>query len=74
MLIFHKKRSQIDKILNKKFKDTHELHNKLKESNIYFEVYCTSVKIVFYYLKENNKGKACKLCIDNKRRVFLTQA
>lgn len=74
MLRFRKKLSKIDKILNKKFKDVQELHNILKENNIYFETYLTKMKVWFYYLKENNNSRACKLCVDNKRRVYLTRA
>lgn len=69
----NKKVITIDKISRKKFAKVEDLHNFLKENNIYYEKNTTTMKITFYLLKINNINYARKLCIDNKNRYYLSR-
>lgn len=73
MLKTNKKRSNLSKILNKKFTNEQELHEKLLKYNITFEKTVTRLQIVYYLLRENNTNYATKLYKDNKNRVYLTR-
>lgn len=73
MLKTNKKRSNLSKILNKKFTNEQELHEKLLKYNITFEKTVTSLQVVYYLLRENNTNYATKLNIDDKKRVYLTR-
>lgn len=73
MLKKNKKRSNLSKILNKKFTNVQELHEKLKELNIFYEFYNTKMKETYYLLRENNINYACKLCKIDRNCVFLTR-
>lgn len=73
MLKKNKKRSNLSKILNKKFKNLSLLHEKLSQNGIKYEITVTKEREWWYLLRENNTNYACKLCTDNKKRVYLTQ-
>ena len=73
MLKTVKKRSNLSKILNKKFQNEQELHEKLLKYNIIFEKTVTKSKIVWYLLRENNRTYATKLLEDENRCVYLTR-
>lgn len=73
MLKTNKKRSNLSKILNKKFTNEQELHEKLLKYNITFEKTVTKSQIVYYLLRENNTNYATKLNKDDKKRVYLTR-
>ena len=73
MLKTAKKRSNLSKILNKKFTNEQELHEKLSKYGITFQKTVTKLQIVYYLLRENNTNYATKLNIDDKKRVYLTR-
>ena len=73
MLKIFQKRLKIDKILNKKCENVTKLHEKLSQMGIKYEIYHTTCDITFYLLRIDNTNYACKLLIDNKKRVYLTR-
>ena len=73
MLKIFQKRLKIDKILGKKCENVTKLHEKLSQMGIKYEIYHTSMKETFYLLTIDNINYACKLCKDDKNRVYLTR-
>lgn len=73
MLKKNKKRSNLSKILDKKCENVSILHEKLLKYNIKYEITVTISHGTYYLLRENNKNYACKLFVDNKRRVYLSR-
>ena len=73
MLKLFKKRLKIDKILGKKCENVTKLHEKLSQMGIKYEIIVTSSREWWYLLKIDNTNYACKLCVDNKNRVYLTK-
>ena len=73
MLKKNKKQDKLSQILNKKFTNQQELHEKLKEMNIYFENFVTRMKETYYLVRIDNINYACILQVDNKNRIFLTR-
>ena len=73
MLKKNKKRSNLSKILNKKCENVSILHEKLSQMGIKYEKYHTSLNGTYYLLRENNINYACKLCIDDKKCVYLSR-
>ena len=73
MLKTVKKQSNLRKILNKKFTNEQELHEKLSHYNIIFEKTVTKSQLIFYLLRENNTNYATKLQKDEYGRIYLTR-
>ena len=73
MLKTNKKRSILNKILNKKFTNVSELHKKLFEYGIKYENITTSMKKTFYLLRIDNKNCVYELRVDDNKCVYLTR-
>ena len=73
MLKLFQKRLKINKILSKKCENVTELHKFFSQMGIKYEIYHTSLKKTFYLLTIDNINYACKLCKDDKNRVYLTR-
>ena len=73
MLKIFQKRLKIDKILGKKCKNVTELHEKLSEFNIKYEITVTKSHTTWYLLTSEGVNYACRLLEDNKNCVYLTR-
>ena len=73
MLKKNKKRSNLSKILGKKCENLSILHEKLLKYDIKYEITVTISQGTYYLLRENDINYACKLFIDDKKRVYLSR-
>lgn len=73
MLKKNKKRSNLSKILGKKCENVSILHEKLLKYGIKYEITVTYTQGTYYLLRENDINYACKLFIDDKKRVYLSR-
>lgn len=74
MLKIFKKRTKLDQILNKKFTNVSELHEKLSQMGIKYETHrAYTLKQTFYLLRIDEYNYACKLRCDTDNRVYLVR-
>lgn len=72
MLKIFQKKSKFEQILNKKYKNVSELHEKLSQMGITWDITHTYTLGDWYLLRIDGQNKACRLRID-REGVWFTR-